>query len=107
MQRFAAESDLSAELSHQCLQRIFTGCVQYQTSVLRGSQEGKMSTSCFRLALVVIAQRVHSCPAVTPLMRVLPPANMTGICRGASDLGVAARQAGMKTRACYACNPER
>ena len=26
----------------RCLQRIFTGCVQYQTSILRGSQEGKM-----------------------------------------------------------------
>ncbi|CAE7032416.1 unnamed protein product, partial [Symbiodinium microadriaticum] len=41
MQCFAAESDMSAELSHQCLQRIFTGCVQYQTSILRGTKEGK------------------------------------------------------------------
>ncbi|CAE7600717.1 unnamed protein product [Symbiodinium sp. CCMP2592] len=92
MQRFAAESDMSAELSHQCLQRIFTGCVQYQTSILRGTQEGKMSTSCFRLALVVIAQRVHSAPSLTPLMRVAMLLLRLSICRGASDLGVAARQ---------------
>lgn len=92
MQRFAAESDMSAELSHQCLQRIFTGCVQYQTSILRGTKERKMSASCFRLALVVIAQRVHSAPSLTPLMRVAMLLLRLSICRGASDLGVAARQ---------------
>ncbi|CAJ1352583.1 unnamed protein product [Effrenium voratum] len=90
VQRFAAESDLSAELSHQCLQRIFTGCVQYERSLQR-SEEGKMSSSCFRLALVVIAQRVHSSPGCTALMRVAMLMLRLSICRGASDLGVAAR----------------
>ena len=91
MQRFAAESDLSAELSHQCLQRIFTGCVQHERSVERRTISGSMSASCFRLALIVIAQRVHSVPGCTPLMRVAMFMLRLSICRGASDLGVAAR----------------
>jgi len=91
MQRFAAESDLSAELSHQCLQRIFTGCVQHERSVERRTISGSMSASCFRLALIVIAQRVHSAPGCTPLMRVAMFMLRLSICRGASDLGVAAR----------------
>ncbi|CAK9081155.1 Uncharacterized protein SCF082_LOCUS38658 [Durusdinium trenchii] len=89
MQRFAAESDLSAELSHQCLQGIFSGCVQY--GLERRGVAGKMSSTCFRLALVVIAQRVHSAPGCTPLMRVAMFMLRLSICRGASDLGVAAR----------------
>lgn len=92
MQRFAAESEISAELSHQCLQRIFTGCVQHERSLERKTLPGKMSSSCFLLALIVIAQRVHSAPGCTPLMRVAMFMLRLSICRGASDLGVAARR---------------
>lgn len=92
MQRFAAEAEISAELSHQCLQRIFTGCVQHECSLERKTLPGKMSSSCFLLALIVIAQRVHSTPGCTPLMRVAMFMLRLSICRGASDLGVAARR---------------
>lgn len=92
MQRFAAESEISAELSHQCLQWIFTGCVQHECSLERKTLPGKMSSSCFLLALIVIAQRVHSAPGCTPLKRVAMFMLRLSICRGASDLGVAARR---------------
>lgn len=92
MRKFAADSELSAELSYPSIQRLFGECVQYDSSEGRSGSDGKMSFSCFKLALVLIAQRVHCAPGCTPLTRVaLLLLRLSTSAKGATDLGTAAR----------------
>lgn len=85
MKRFATEHDLVAEVSHPALQRLFNECVRHESKG-RGV-DGKMSFACFHLAIVMLAQRVHSSSAEMPLARIALLMLRLSVCKYARELG--------------------
>lgn len=90
MDEFAGDIDLAAELSQPYLHRFFKDCVRHEIASACGA-DGQMSFSCFRLALVMIAQQIHGTPGCTPLMRVALLMLRLRAARGGDGLGAAAR----------------
>jgi len=90
LRRFATDLDLVAEMSHSALQRVFDTCVQHEAKEERG-MEGMMSFQGFKLAFIMIAQRVHNAPECSSMERLALLMLRLGATQGASDIGAAAR----------------
>jgi len=71
MMRFAHDFELTQEVSHLPLQRIFRDCTHYESCSGHGSVDGEMSFVSFQLALVMVAQKVYGVRCANSLERVV------------------------------------
>lgn len=98
IKRFGSTFELAPLISLSSLQRLFQQCARFEAEAKRGV-DGQMSFACFRLAFVIIAQRLRLHTGSESDLPVLCVANLLvrlsalSKSRDASDLMAAARAA--------------